>query len=103
MNQSQNSFAVALDFERQLNKIIEAVTVTPRKLNRLEREARVQAAPRWLADLFWPFPTPEVRSRPFDWSHDEADIPVQAPDLWHCGDRRRFKLYLRPAEAVVQR
>jgi len=63
----------------------------------------VSFTPIWLADVAWPFPTWRVRARPFDWAEDEADIPVSAEDRWHRGDRRRFKLYLRPPREVVQR
>jgi hypothetical protein len=58
----------------------------------------------WLGNLLWHFPTWAVRTRPFDYLVDEADIPVPPPPpSWSVPERRQFDLYLRPAEAVVRR
>lgn len=62
----------------------------------------IEGRPLELAPAF-DFPTWRPLARPFDWTVDEADIPVSAEDRWHRGDRRQFRLYLRPAREVVRR
>lgn len=63
---------------------------------------QLQPAP-WLDDLTWHFPTWAVRSRPFDYTVDEADIPIPPPPPpYSLPERQRFDLYLRPAPPAVR-
>lgn len=79
------------------------IKVNLRQRRRIEREIMIRSRPRWFPDFTWDFTTWSVRRRPFDYTVDEADIPLDPEDHWHRGDRQQFDLYLRPAGAVVQR
>lgn len=70
--------------------------------NKLRAKIRAHTEP-WLGPIAWPFPTWQVRRRPFDWMIDEADIPIPlAPPTWSLPERQRFNLYLRPAASAVR-
>lgn len=62
--------AAGTHVERYPAPVTVALRYRGREFHHAVREAAIAVAPGWLGDIFWPFPTWRVRTRPFDWRID---------------------------------